>query len=423
MKRIVLCVLALAILAWLGLFQRQAPIQWSDAELARIATLVLPSRTELRQQVIHTGNGVWNDLAAVKLGEALFFDPRLSANGEVSCASCHRPRDSFADPAVRSQGIGLTARHTPSLLGTALQHWQFWDGRADSLWAQALGPLEDPAEHGANRLQLAHLIASAYAPRYRAVFGELPALQGLPEHATPLGDNPQWQRNWQLLSEPQRTAVDRVFANIGKSLAAFQSHILPSDTRFDRFARELLQEGDSEQLSRGEQKGLKLFINDERGQCLRCHNGPMFSNGDFQVTGIRDILTPPGLGRERGIVQALDSRFNCRSSFADVDDPELQCAELDFAKRTGDELRYAFKVPTLRNIGNTAPYMHNGSLASLADVLHFYARAVPQYPREREGERSRNSGYGFHLDIEPLPLASTQLAQLEAFLRTLDSER
>jgi cytochrome c peroxidase len=419
MLRIFLAVIALAVLSWSGLFNRQHLVAWSTDELARIQSLALPAPAILAQTVVHTGNQYWDNPLAIRLGEQLFFDKALSGNGQVACATCHLPQAGFADPQPFSRGIGVTKRHSPALLGVASSAWFFWDGRADSLWAQALGPLEDPAEQGANRLQLAKLMQRKYSFQYQELFGELADFSALPDNATPATNNVKWQQTWQYLPLLDQININRVFANIGKSIAAFESKLLPSTTKFDRFARELLATGESNLLDRQEKLGLKIFINDQTGQCMRCHNGAYFTNNDFQVTGIKDTFNPLGTGRAEGIKKALDNEFSCAGLYADIKDKNSQCQELKFAKRSGAELEYAFKVPSLRNVAQTAPYMHNASLETLEEVLHFYTRAVSQYTNDKNLETDQQK---IHLDIEPLALASKQLQQLAAFLRTLNSE-
>jgi cytochrome c peroxidase len=425
MLRIFICIALLGLLAWQGFFNRQQSISWSEAERAKIASLRLPDETSLKRAIVHTGNPLWNNLATAKLGQQLFFDTKLSKNKKVACATCHQPSFGFADSKPLSIGISTTKRHSPTLIGAAFNTWQFWDGRADSLWAQALGPLEDPAEHGANRLQLAKIISTNYKQQYETIFGTLNDFSQLEDNATPLSNNSKWQKNWQKMSEVDKHSVNLVFANIGKSLAAYQSLFIPNPSKFDQFASELATQGSSSILSRTEQQGLKLFIDDDKSQCMRCHNGPFMTNNDFQVTGIKDPTFPVGTGRQEGVIAAINSEFNCKSIYSTTHNKDAECLELDYAKRTGDELKYAFKVPTLRNISQTAPYMHNGSFDTLQQVLHFYTRAKSQYS-DTDIETERNTTDKTmqsmsHLDIEPLPLASKQLVQLEAFLNTLTS--
>lgn len=311
----------------------------------------------------------------------LFFDTRLSANGAVSCATCHQADHGFTDGLQKAQAIGTTQRHTPGISGTAYSPWQFWDGRRDSQWAQALVPLEDVNEHGLTRQQLVSVIAAddEYRLSYESLFGALP--------------NP---------TEANAIALNTAFANIGKSIAAFERTIMPASTRFDEYVAAVAA-GDKERQDRlftdDESWGLRLFIGE--ANCTQCHNGPLLTNFEFHNTGV--ISFPgdvPDKGRASGVVEVLNSEFSCRSRYSD--DTMQHCAELDFA-RTGAGLIGAFKTPSLRNLA--APFMHKGQLATLADVLEHYNEA----PDAMIG----------HNEAKPLGLGRRQLRQIEAFLETL----
>src|SRR5207248_7601058 len=135
-------------------------------------------------------NGFADSAPAAALGQFLYFDKRLSGNGEVACATCHQPARGFADGRAIAKGLFSGTRNTPSLLNVALNHWFFWDGRADSLWSQALQPLEGPNEEGGDRLHIAHLVAddAALSAAYQRVFGKLPPFDDIarfPPHARP----------------------------------------------------------------------------------------------------------------------------------------------------------------------------------------------------------------------------------------------
>src|SRR4029453_7619516 len=125
-------------------------------------------------------NRVADDTMAARFGRQLFFDERLSSNGKGSCASCHAPERDVQDGTPVAKGVGVTGRRTMPIAGTAHSPWLFWDGRADSQWAQALGPLESAVEHGGSRTQYAHVVAELYRAEYEVVFGALPDLTGLP---------------------------------------------------------------------------------------------------------------------------------------------------------------------------------------------------------------------------------------------------
>jgi cytochrome c peroxidase len=157
---------------------------WTTAERAVLATLHISRLPAARPD---PSNAVERSPAAAALGKRLFFDTRLSKNQKVACASCHVPDQQFQDGLAVGQGVGTGIRRTMPIGDNGGQTWFFWDGRKDSLWSQALGPLEDPAEHGGNRLAYAKLLERHYRGEYEAVFRTMPALAGLPDNAGPSG--------------------------------------------------------------------------------------------------------------------------------------------------------------------------------------------------------------------------------------------
>ena len=163
--------------------------------------------------------------APPKLGRALFFDTRFSANGEVACATCHLPDRQFQDDRALAQGVGRTDRRTMPIAGMAHSPFLFWDGRKDSLWAQALGPLESAVEHGGDRTQYAHVVADHYPTEYEAVFGPLPDLDA--SRRTPARSQTRRRPQPGMMTAADREAVNTVFANIGKAIAAYERTIVP----------------------------------------------------------------------------------------------------------------------------------------------------------------------------------------------------
>ena len=140
-----------------------SPTPWTVDMLAELRSLSLSALEPLQPDAT---NSVSSDPDAVILGNRLFFDVRLSANKEVSCATCHQPDRHFTDGLARGEGVGTSKRNTRSIVGVAYSPWLYWDGRRDSLWAQALSPLEDANEHGTNRMQVVRLVTTEDA--YRA---------------------------------------------------------------------------------------------------------------------------------------------------------------------------------------------------------------------------------------------------------------
>src|SRR5688572_24060135 len=217
-----LLIAALAVLLTIALAACSGGPAWTEAEKGLIASLSLSRLPALPPD---PSNGVADNPAAAALGEQLFADTRFSGNGKVACASCHLPDRQFQDDRPRGIGMGETPRRTMPIAGTAYAPFLFWDGRKDSQWSQALGPLESPVEHGGDRTQFAHLIAAHYRAPYETLFGPLPDLTHLPAHAGPSGDAAVVAA-WEAMSETDRDAVNRIFANIGKAIAAFERTIM-----------------------------------------------------------------------------------------------------------------------------------------------------------------------------------------------------
>jgi cytochrome c peroxidase len=378
-------------------------IRWSDDELASLRNLWIGN---LRPLPADPSNQYADNPQAALLGQKLFFDTRFSSNGQVACATCHLPDKLFQDGTPLAHGVGTTNRRTMTIIGTAYSPWFFWDGRKDSQWAQALGPMESPVEHGGNRTLYAHLIAENYANEYAALFGPLPDLSHLPRNAGPIVDE-EAAANWETMSPEDKQAVTRIYANMGKSIAAYERHLIPGESRFDRYVKAVLDndyQTANTTLTADEIAGLRLFIG--KAHCTNCHNGPLFTNNDFHNTGVPIIPgLPEDTGRSKGAQQVLVDEFNCLSIYSDAS--PNQCSELNFLVADSDGLVHQFKPPSLRNVAERGPFMDAGQFVTLEEVLNHYNTA-PQAPVG-------------HSELEPLHLNEKQIAQIMAFLRTLDS--
>ena len=161
------------------------PEGWSAIQLGELRTLSLKA---LEPAPADPTNRVADDPRAAQFGERLFFDTRLSADGKVACGTCHQPDRNFQDGTALAHGVGVTTRRTMPLAAISRSPFLFWDGRKDSQWAQALGPLESPVEHGGTRAQYVHLVAARYRAEYEALFGSLPDLSAVPAVAGPVAD-------------------------------------------------------------------------------------------------------------------------------------------------------------------------------------------------------------------------------------------
>ena len=395
---------ALPELAAAGVGRDQA---WTEEERGLLASLRL---SQLPPAPADPSNRFENSPAAIALGQRLFSDVRLSRNGAVSCASCHDPARQFQDDRPTSIGVGAGSRRAMPIVGAGHSPWLFWDGRKDSLWAQALGPLEDAAEHGGNRLRYARLLHAHYREPYEALFGPLPSLQGLPEDAGPLGSEAE-RAAWQALDGPARDAITRAFANLGKALAAYEKSLRLAPSRLDRY----LEGGAA--LDEGEIRGLRLFIG--KAQCISCHNGPLFTDQHFHNTGIPPRDAVAERGRAGALAAVRQDEFNCLGPYSDAGPG--QCQELRFLVKQEATLEGAFKTPGLRGVAERPPYMHAGQIATLEAVVQHYVSA-PHAAVGRSELNHRHSGQGPQADARrPIELSPAEQQDLVAFLRTLSA--
>jgi cytochrome c peroxidase len=378
---------------------------WSADELKLLRSLWIGT---LPSAPANPSNRYADDPAAAALGRSLFSDTRLSTNNRVSCATCHKPSHGFTDNLPTGRGVGIGTRRTMPIAQAVYSPWQFWDGRADSLWAQALGPVENPLEHGSTRMEVARVLATHYRRPYERVFGPLPNLSDshrFPMRAGPIRDAPA-KRAWAGMALADRHAINRVYANFGKSIEAFERTLKVRATRFDGYVTGILEAPVRHtSLSSSEIAGLRLFIG--KGQCVTCHNGPMLSNAGFANTG---VPARPGsrldTGRIDGARKAVANPFNCKGAYSDAGG--RNCDELEFMVLDQPSQVRAFKVPSLRGVSQRSPYMHAGQFASLTQVINHYDTA-PKAPRGTS-------------ELKPLHLTALERRELSAFLMTLDDQ-
>ncbi|MDB5955478.1 cytochrome c peroxidase [Ramlibacter sp.] len=391
---------------------KQAPPRdkWSAQELAAIGSMRLKEAGERPADV---SNAHEQHAEAAVFGRALFNDTRFSKNGQVACASCHSATGQFEDGRQFGQGIATGKRRTMPVMGAAHSPFLFWDGRKDSAWSQALGPMEDPAEHGGNRVRFVRLVLAQYEAQYQAVFGSAPELGTLPEDASPNGTEPE-RAAWAALSPATRDAVNRVFANMGKAIAAYERNVSYAGSRFDQYA-EATVHGDGrgqEALSLQEMRGLRAFLT--KGQCVTCHNGPLLTDHAFHNTGVPSVDSKnPDHGRAEGLKKLLKDEFNCLGPYSDAKPQE--CGELQFLSVDEAGQLGAFRTPSLRNVAARAPYMHAGQFASLDQVLQHYAAS----PKAAIGHSELAGPGEKHADRQTIQLSAADIQDLAAFLGTL----
>jgi cytochrome c peroxidase len=386
--------------------------RWSTADTHVLASLRL---SQLPPTPVDPSNAVEGLQGAIDLGKRIFNDVRFSQNQAVSCASCHDAQKQFQDGLPLGRGVGTGARRTMPIAGSAHSPWLFWDGRKDSLWAQALGPMEDAAEHGGNRARYAHLMQTHYRTAYDAIFGKMPDLSRAPLDASP-GGTPAEQATWKAMDASTQHDVNRVFANLGKAIASFERTLTHSETRFDRYVEGVVR-GDPRMqrlLSPQEVDGLRVFIG--KGQCVTCHNGPLFTDQSFHNTGVppRDA-NKPDRGRAAAISKVQADLFNCLGPFSDA--KASQCQELRFLNTGDPQMEGAFKTPGLRGVTLRPPYMHAGQFASMEEVIAHYLRA----PAAAIGHTELAQSGSDHVERKPIRLSAAEAKALAAFLNTLSA--
>ena len=291
-----------------------------------------------RPQVVPAPAGNAVTPARIELGKNLFFDPRLSGSQWISCASCHNPALGWSDglPTALGDGMKKLPRATPTILNTAYNTLQMWDGSATSLEDQATGPITAQAEMNMDmRILLTRL---STIEGYKNLFERAYPGEGITEQT------------------------------VAKALATFERTIVSTESAFDRWRK-----GDASAVDASAKRGFALF--EGKAKCVKCHQGFNFNDDGFHNIGLK---TPDGMSPDEG----------------------------RFAQRKVTILKGAFKTPTLRDIAHTAPYMHNGVYATLAQVIEHYNRG---------GDIKEN----IDPNISALDLSETEKSDLLSFLNSL----
>jgi cytochrome c peroxidase len=369
-----------------GLTQANEPgvIEFSEAEVSRI----LSHGPWPMKWSPDPSNRVSGNTHAIDLGERLFFDEKLSPKANVSCGTCHIAEYNWTDGVRRNKGQAVVDRNTPTLMNMRHHRWFALDGAADSLWAQSMRPIVDPRELASNATHVAqHVRKDAdLSCRYEKTFGVSPAKQD----------------------------DEAVLVGVGKVMAAFQETLITEHTPFDTF-REALARGDQAAATlypREARRGLKIFIG--KGNCSTCHTGPLFTNGEFHDVGVSHFIDGDSKkvdgGRHEGIKVLMASKFNLLGSYND--DPSRASAVKTTHLKPEHRNFGEFKTPSLRNVGYTGPYMHNGEMLTLQQVVNHYS--------ELKVDRLHSDGENL---LKPLKLTKGETTDLVAFLQTLNMDR
>jgi cytochrome c peroxidase len=408
------------------------------AALAALSPAVLPPPPA------DTTNRFADDPRAAALGQRLFFDARFSGRlldgdndgsahalgtrgqtGKVACAGCHVAKSGFLDDRTLGREISLGAgwgrRRAPSLLDVGQARLLMWDGRHDALFNQPFGPFESPVEMNSSRLFVAQQVYAFYRAEYEALFGAMPPLVDaahfppLPAEQTGCTPNsvdvqpicegtkhglPGDGAEFDGLAPADQEAVTRVVANVGKALGAYQRLLTCGRGRFDDWVH-----GQPDALTVAEQRGARLFVG--RGRCATCHGGPFLSDQKFHNVGLAPapvavvFIDQDDAGAAAGLAAALADPLNSRGVFSDGDDGRLPAA-------VGADMTGAFRTPILRCGARRPSFMHTGQLATLAEVVAFFARGGDRF------------GYLGKSELSPLELTAQDEQDLVAFLGTLE---
>jgi cytochrome c peroxidase len=342
-------------------------------------------------------NALADSLQAARLGHRLFFDPRLSPH-RISCATCHQPERGFADALPVAATLAPVHRHTMTILNVGHYRWLTWDGARDSLWHQAVGPFESPKEMGTSRLYVVRS-AMRYYGRELAQIAPLPSgwdrlWLSLPETGKP-GEAP-----FDQLPGAHQDAVNQVFVLVLKCLEAYERRIVSTTSPFDRYVA-----GEETALSAAARRGFQHFV---RLQCDLCHTTPLFSDDEFHNLGVPSGAEPD-LGRAVGLPHLQQSRFRGSGPYADG--PPVVRSE-DY--RVGKALAGAFRTPSLREVGETAPYGHNGKIATLDAWLEHYVQVTTASQPTAVGRLDPT--------LAPVEVTAEEKRELIAFLQALSSD-
>lgn len=362
-------------------------------------------------------NEVSGNKKAIRLGKALFFDKSLSRDGEVACASCHIPEKGWSDgkqqAKIRQEAMNM---NSPTLWNVAQNRWFFWDGRADSLWSQAIGSMESHKELDTDRVYLLHWLLKNKPVKkdFEQWFGALDSCvigKELPTSAKPTHSPKELSLNerWLALSDCQKTQANRVISGLAKVIAAYEETILSYNSPFDRYAASLKHKmTDFEPYPEAAKRGLKLFI--APNSCINCHSGSNFSDSEFH-----NLFSAQRSEQKTGRYYAIDklkaSEFHAGSAYSALTAEDFK--KIDFIYKNV-AFKQAFKTPTLRNLGGSAPYMHDGRFKQLDEVVAYYASLKGKEQGDTQATHIEETLFQLNT------MSQQQQSDLVAFLKTLN---
>jgi cytochrome c peroxidase len=408
---------------------------FSSAQWSTIETL-----SPLPAPPVDTTNKYSDSRTAAALGHRLFFDKRIAgpiqegtpaegqlgpigATEKIACSDCHQAaskwlfdiRSDNGGPIPNATALGSEwmTRNVSSLVNTVFYvqapggrdapHWRENDGFSDSEWFDAQSEPEGSSVQNGSRLQIAHLIFDHYKADYEAAFPEWPLDPGLANMTRFPPTGLPGQPSFDNMAPGDKEIVNRILANYGKAMEAYLRTLVSRDAPFDRFVA-----GHEHAINEKAKRGLKLFIG--KAGCVECHSGPLFSDDDFHTIGLHidtrrsPYADPSETGRSANQAFICGSKFNVNGPYSD----DRNTGRLSgFCNATIPEGQWRTKG--LRQVAETGPYMRDGQMATLAEVIEFYDR----------GGDPNGTFIGGPKEIHPLHLTHQEKKDLEEFLKTL----
>jgi cytochrome c peroxidase len=469
------------------LFCASAGCDWTKEEWARVQTL-----SPLPDPPGDLSNNYWNSPEAASFGQALYFDTRFSGNATVvdsigntvpyaratlgqpiniACATCHDPRRAGADftsaPNTVSIGAGWYDVNGEETVNAAQYALLYWNGRSDSLWAQAAAVAESGVSVNGNRLAIFWTLEKdeSYRAQYRAIFGDGEISDPPPATGTYPASGKPGQPAFDELVPDDKVKITRAYVNWAKAIAAYEYKLVSRDSAFDRWVAD---GPDSSWISPAAKRGAQLFVG--KASCIDCHNGPFFSDNSFHDVGVPQVgdhvptVADCYPGNAKCDCTPGDEKSTCLPAGAwggqlklkatPVTDPNDSKLYTNFRRDSmwsdamtdpsrasfyyapaDPTLKGAWRTPSLRDVALTAPYMHDGAYATLEDVVwHYNQGGDPsgssqfQLPICSLATAVEDAGAcmeagapspGRSVQIKPLLLSDQEMADLVEFLKTL----
>lgn len=350
---------------------------------------------------IDKSNRFINNSDAISLGKKLFFDPKLSQSGKISCSSCHVTDGEFVPNESVPANVSRKFRTTMSIEGAAYGKFFFWDGRSDSLWSLALEPIENPDEHNFPRALAVQYLIQNY---FQEITSLLKSHKDLSSHLDIVIESLDSSN-----SPSYKNSLNHIFSVIGKSIAAYISTISITSGEWDITAKKIIDNQPLNEQDKNLLAGFKIFSG--KARCSNCHTGPLFSDKSFHNTGM-PVHKELGFdaGRYAVINKLRTAEFGCLSSYSDA--KKEDCSHITQMNISAHKNFGNFKTASLRGVQKRERLGHSGQFYSIEDMLSHYESARPSPLDSMLGQGSLS-------ELRPFTLTKSERDSLLAFLKSL----